>query len=106
MPPPDVPEPPRPPQHARSRTPAPPNPPKRAQQPNYPPPRHARTDPYMDIPEPPAPPRHSRSGRSDTTDKDSHCRDNGKQKKRQKFSILISNYNSMSRQTWRPTLPL
>ena len=68
MPPPDVPEPPRPPQHARSRTPAPPNPPKlRAQQPDYPPPRYARTDPYMDIPTPPAPP--SRARRSDTTDR-------------------------------------
>ena len=78
----DVPEPPRPPQHARSRTPAPPNPPRsrtpappdppaRAHQPKppkHPPPPRARTDPYMEIPTPPAP-TYSERRRSDTTDR-------------------------------------
>ena len=67
--PPDIPTPPRPPAHARSRTPAPPHPPKRAQQPDHPPPGHSRSGPYADIPPPPAPVRHPRSERSDTTDR-------------------------------------
>ena len=67
--PPDIPTPPRPPVHARSRTPTPPHPPKRAQQPAHPPPGHSRSGPYADVPPPPAPVRPTRSERSDTTDR-------------------------------------
>ena len=67
--PPDIPTPPRPPVHARSRTPTPPHPPKRAQQPAHPPPGHSRSGPYTDVPPPPAPVRPTRSERSDTTDR-------------------------------------